>query len=193
MINKEIIKLNGFHNTEHKNAINIIKNEFIPKHRKTHWLGQGTYFFDDLELALENRNMLSNSEDMAIIIADIEVPYKHYLDLDIRINQTRFRKYCNEVNTILGIEGLELLYRQDESDDKKIDKKVIFRCYCLDLYKTEYNYYVITKTFPKDNPSYGVKVNNFDFFGFPYLEKYICVSDNSFIKMKRIVEQEWFI
>jgi hypothetical protein len=197
MINEEIIKINGFHNTEKINAIDIIKNNFIPEHRRTHYLGQGTYFFDDLELAMENKNMLSDSDNMVIISTEIEVPYIHYLNLDNRINQTKFRIYCNEVNAILGKEGLELLYKPNEGDDKKIDKKIdkiiIFRCYCLDLYKTENNYYVITKTFAKDNPSYGVKINNFDFFGFPYLEKYICVSDNSFIKSKRIVEQEWFI
>lgn len=197
MIKEQIIKINGFHNTEYKNAINIIKDNFIPKYSRTHYLGQGTYFFDNLELAIENKNMLSDSDSVVIISAEIEVPHINYLDLDDRINQRNFRLFCNELIKLLGEEGLELLYRPKVSDDlKRISKKdkiIVFRCYCLDLYKTENNYYVITKTFAKDNPSYGVKISNFDYFGFPYLEKYICVSDNSFIRSKRIVEQEWFV
>lgn len=195
-IDKEILELNGFHNTEEINASEIINNGFIPKYNRKHWLGQGTYFFEDLELAIDNKNMLNNSENMVIINVKIEVPSKHYLDLDNKKNHSQFRSYCNEISKILGEEGWEILYNPDENSEKIIenkDKKIIFRCYCLDLYKIENNYHVITKTFSKDNPPYGVKVNNFEYFAFPYLEKYICVSNNSYIKNKRIIEQEWFI
>ena len=188
-IDKEVIEINGFHNTEEVKAIEILKNEFIPKDSKTHWLGKGSYFFNNLEIAIDNKNMLSNSENMVIISVDIEVPNIHYLDLDNKNNQSRFRIYCNEVCEALGKTGLEILYKPV----KNTYNKIIFRCYCLDLYKTENNYYVITKTFPKDNPCYGIKVNNFEHFGFPYLETYICVSNNSCIKNKSIIEQEWFV
>lgn len=190
---KEIFEIEGFHNTEIKNIDDIIKNEFIPVYRKTHWLGQGIYFFDNLDIANDNKNMLEEFDEMVTIGVKIKVPMKHYLDLDNKDNQTIFREYCNEVIDTLGEAGLEILYKEAEQEKKNIKKLVVFRCFCLDLYKTEKKFFVITKTFPKDNPCYGIKIKNFDFLGFPYLERYICVSDNLYIENKRIIEQEWIV
>ena len=190
MLEEEIIAIEGYHTTEKKDAIHILETEFKPRYNNKHYLGQGTYFFDDLGIASDNKKMLINSESIVIINASIEVPTSNYLDLDNKYNQNAFRKFCNEIIKDLQEKGIKIV---DNDKTRKNERHMVFRCYCLDIYKKDRNFFVISKTFAKDNPNYGVKVAGFDYFGLSYFEKYVCVSNNSCVKKKRIIEEEWYV
>lgn len=73
----------------------------------------------------------------------------------------------------------------------KADAAKTYRCFFLDLYKKMRGYGVVAKTFAKDHPSYAEPIpNDFTWLGYPYLEKYLCVSDNKYIIKKGVLEKE---
>lgn len=198
------MKLEGYHNTESCNVDSIMKNGFTYKENPKHWLGQGIYFFADLDTAMLNTNMLNNSKEMKTIAVEIEVDEAQYLDLDRADNLNNFIKYWNNKATEFEQKGVELTI--ENSDQKKAYLK--YQCLFLDLYKEERNYKVITKTFPKNNVPYAEKVKGFNYIGLPFLETYICVSKDEYIVKKNVIEptvkkeyiiednlteQEWFI
>lgn len=198
------MKLEGYHNTESCNVDSIMKNGFTYKENPKHWLGQGIYFFADLDTAMLNTNMLNNSKEIKTIAVEIEVDEAQYLDLDRADNLNNFIKYWNNKATEFEQKGVELTI--ENSDQKKAYLK--YQCLFLDLYKEERNYKVITKTFPKNNVPYAEKVKGFNYIGLPFLETYICVSKDEYIVKKNVIEptvkkeyiiedniteQEWFI
>ena len=46
------MKLEGYHNTEAANIEDIFQNGFIRTPNNKHWLGQGIYFFADVDVAI---------------------------------------------------------------------------------------------------------------------------------------------
>ena len=66
--------------------------------------------------------------------------------------------------------------------------------YLSNIFKKEKGYEVVAKTFAKDSPPYAEKVVGFeDYFGLPFLEKYICVSEDKYIINKDVIEREWLV
>lgn len=198
------MKLEGYHNTESCNVDSIMKNGFTYKENPKHWLGQGIYFFADLDTAMLNTNMLNNSKEIKTIAVEIEIDETQYLDLDRTDNLNNFIKYWNNKATEFEQKGVEL--KIENTNQKKA--YLMYQCLFLDLYKEERNYKVITKTFPKNNVPYAEKVKGFNYIGLPFLETYICVSEDEYIVKKNVIEptikkeyiiedniteQEWFI
>lgn len=183
------MKLEGYHNTEVTNVSDILQHGFIYEHSDTHWLGQGIYFFADIDTAMDNIEMLEHDDEIKTIAVEIEVDDSKYLDLDIKGNLNSFRKYCREKIKELKESGKEFVI--NESNKKKAMLK--YKCFLLDLFKFENGYAVISKTFAKDSPPYAEPIDNINYLGLSFLEKYICVSSNEYIVKKNLVEKEWIV
>lgn len=100
-----------------------------------------------------------------------------------------FRSYFNQLYPKIE-EGIQLVIK----GKTKKDSLLIYRCFVLDLFKKEKGYEVVAKTFAKYSPPYAEKVVGFeDYFGLPFLEKYICVSEDKYIINKDVIEREWLV
>ena len=183
------IKLEGYHNTKVSNVENILQNGFISRYNDEHWLGQGIYFFADIDTAIDNINMLEDDEDMKTICAEIVVDKEAYLDLDLKENLNKFRKFCQEKSIWLNENGKQLKIK--ESDKKKVMLK--YKCFFLDLFKNENKYAVLSKTFSKEKTPYAEALDGISYLGLGFLEKYICVGDNKYIVKKNLVEKELIV
>lgn len=184
------MKLKGYHNTDASNVESILKNGFLFKFNDEHWLGQGIYFFTDDKTAIDNIHMLEQSDTIKTIAVEIEVEEASYLDLDVNYNLNLFRKYCNE--KVRVFEELGKVFFTEETDKRKAMRK--YKCFFMDLYKRENGYAVVSKTFAKENPPYAEPINHIPYLGLPFLEKYICVSDNEYIVKKNLLErEEWIV
>lgn len=186
---RENMKLEGYHNTEASRVEDIFRNGFICKPNKKHWLGQGIYFFADVDTAIDNVDMLKHEDEIKTIAVEIDVEDSAYLDLDIGKNNNFFRRYCINKEKALKEMGLELII--DETDKRQA--ALIYKCFFMDLFKQENGYAVLSKTFPKDSPPYAEKNESIKYLGLPFLEKYICVNNNKYIVNKSVIEREWLI
>lgn len=183
------MKLEGYHNTESSNVEHILREGFIYKYSDEHWLGQGIYFFADVDTAIDNIDMLKHDDEIKTIAVEIDVDDSAFLDLDVKENLNSFRKYCQDQTNLLKENGKEFVIK--ESDSKKAMR--IYKCFFMDLFKSENGYDVISKTFAKDNPPYAIPIKGRKYLGLPFLEKYICVSSNEYIVKKNLVEKEWVV
>lgn len=183
------MKLEGYHNTEVANVEDIFQNGFICTPNKKHWLGQGIYFFSDIDVAIYNIDMLEHKEEIKTIAVEIEVEDTAYFDLDIIKNNNTFRQYCIEKEKNMKEQGIELVIEQ--SDKREVSQ--IYKCFFMDLFKQENGYAVLSKTFSKENPPYAQTINGIPYLGLPFLEKYICVSDNKYIITKSLIGRELFV
>ena len=68
------MKIEGYHNTERSNVEDILKNGFQPKFNEKHWLGQGIYFFSDVDIASSNVDMLTHKEEIKTSIRSKSFP-----------------------------------------------------------------------------------------------------------------------
>lgn len=80
------MKLEGYHNTEEKNVEHILRDGFVSKTSDEHWLGQGIYFFADIDLAIDNIDMLKHESEVKTIAVEIQVDESEFLDLDKKEN-----------------------------------------------------------------------------------------------------------
>lgn len=183
------MKLEGYHNTEASKVEDIFQNGFIYEFSKKHWLGQGIYFFADIDTAIDNINMLDHKEEIKTIAVEIDVEDSAYLDLDIKKNNNSFRRYCINKEKALKASGKELIINETD----KRQAALIYKCFFMDLFKQENGYAILSKTFAKDNPPYAESIDGIKYLGLPFLEKYICVSDNEYIINKSLIEREWII
>lgn len=183
------ITLNGYHITDSENSEDIIQNGFTYKESPKHYLGQGVYFYSNLETAKLNINNSQISYGITlnkdVIHCCIDVCENQYLDLDNVVQNNKFREFYNQIIKESGIEKIEIGFKSELDFSK--NKHLYYKCFMLDLYKEENNYKVVSKTFSNDNPTYGVKVLNLEYLRLPFLEKYLCVTDNDCITHKEIV------
>lgn len=183
------VSLYGYHVTDTDNCEDILNNGFIYEHNPKHYLGQGIYFFSELNIAklnTKNNNInYGKTTNKSIIKCHIVVPYQNFLNLDDPMHNTAFRKFWNKVFQELKENNIQLLF--EEEKDFSRNKNLYYKCYMLDLYVKSHDYKVTIKTIPLDSPSYGESISTVKFSGLPYIEKYICVVDDSCIKSKEVV------
>lgn len=191
MIKERILqmKIEGYHNTEVANVEDILQHGFIYKENDKHWLGQGIYFFSDIDTATINLDMLTHENEIDTIAVEIEVEESQFLDLDNSKNLNSFRSYCQRTGNDYEKKGYSLII--DEPDKKKAMLK--YKCFFMDLFKQEYDYVVVSKTFAKDNPPYAEPIEGIKYLGLSFLETYICVGCNEYIVKKNLVEREWIV
>jgi hypothetical protein len=174
--------ITGYHGTHIKYVNSILSEGFKSNEREDHWLGQGIYFYADFELAKwwAEKKFNRFRKTAAIIYVEIKAESKDILDLD---TLSGYNFFLTEIKQILS--KLKISFKFP------VDKRIENLCFALDLLKNELGINVIIRTFSKKNPSYGGhKISDFEknYFNLPYdfvyLEKQICVTNNTVVSLK---------
>lgn len=114
-----------YHGTEDCNVPKILKEGFLISDKKTEWLGEGIYFYDNI---LRAKNWVRNSQQSAIVQVQVQVDNELILDFRKYEHREKFKKvvdkYLNEKKiTILAPNTLDLE-----------NKKAYIRCGTCNLY-----------------------------------------------------------
>lgn len=193
MEDKVIIK--GYHGTSSKHLKNINHNGLNPdsvKRRQDHWLGQGVYFYEDMEQAewwANNQCAQRYNKGTYPIVysAKVTADKSRILDLDDRQQLDRFMDFI--LQTFKDIE------REYKGEKPEFDE-ASFRAVYFDYYKQLYDIAVVVCTFNKRIAGYAKArthkerrtVEKFSgILGVMYHEKQICVSDKECIRELEIV------
>lgn len=65
-------------------------------------------FFDNLDMAFRNIDILDHEKDIKTIVAEINVADSEFLNLDEVKNLNEFRKFCSQLYQKMEKEGIEL-------------------------------------------------------------------------------------
>jgi hypothetical protein len=177
--------IKGYHGTNINYVNSILSEGFKSNVREDHWLGQGIYFYADFELAKwwAEKKFNRFRKTAAIIYVEIKAESKDILDLD---TLSGYNFFLTEIKQILSILKIRIKF--------SLDKRIENLCFALDLLKNELGINVIIRTFPKKNPSYGGhNISDFEknYFNLPYdfvyLEKQICVTNNTVFSLKECI------
>ncbi len=172
-------KITGYHGTFKDNVNNILSEGYTPKMRDNHWLGQGIYFYDDIELAkwfASRRYAGKHGKQISVIKSLLSTIDEKVLDLNTRKGVDFVFEKISEI-----IDQLNIVF------DK--DNEIKNRCILLDIIKEYHQIDIIIKTFQTTSQTYG-KVNiewfekNYFPTGFNYNETQICASNNECIVYK---------
>lgn len=192
-MDKDIVTLIGYHGTSSNCIDSISFNGLDPEmvsKRDDHWLGQGIYFYEDLEQAIWWAGKEADRQGGYPIVykSTIEVPREHFLDLD---------KYYKVDDFYTEILNLYKRFDKADFDNKPIfDNPGEFRAVFFDYYKRIKAYYVIQYTFSKDCTTYGqmrsrqelkIQKDLVEYLMVAYKETQICVSEKECIRDIEIV------
>lgn len=148
---EEMCHHKGFHGTTNESAKKILENGFNkPKYKDhdNHWLGHGTYFYDDIDKArywATHKTAYIRREHQswwltpAVISSDIINNINDVLDLDKIKQFNDFIRYFDESDSALFASGYSVVF--DEGTPKQL------RCAVLDLYAETKGYKLIKYTF----------------------------------------------
>ena len=161
----------GYHGTTVYNAKEIIKSGFKIekcKSRNDHWLGIGIYFFTDVSYAHWWANM---REPGVVLSGNIKCDDNKYLDLDNVQEINKFTDKCR--------------YYKKQYPGKYLDKNQ-YRCAMIELYKNDFDYLVVSKTFVLTKKStfykkYVLHLKMINEMGMPLVQRQICVGSESII------------
>lgn len=186
----------GYHGTCSKYQASIENDGFDPdkcKYRDDHWLGQGVYFFDDLDKAIWWASTIAykNPNSSAIVFkVIIDAKDEEVLDLTDKEQLDIFLEA-----SIKLIKEVEM--NQPDKMPVFNDKK--FRAVLFDYYKQQNNISVIIGVFSKDFAGYTEKRNSQDIniqrkieniIGIKFLERQLCVSKKECISISKLVYNE---
>ena len=175
----------GYHGTFSENVNRIIKKGYTFERKDNHWLGQGIYFYDKINLAkwfAERKSKKNYNKEISVIESFMCTGKEKVLNLDTN-------------------EGVDYLYSKIKERLHDIGKivlsndKTINRCIILDIIKEYYEIDIIIKTFETKTQTYGrANINWFEenmfMMGIYYSEKQICVTNNECIKNSKLVEEK---
>lgn len=171
------IEIEAYHGTFKDNVNNILEKGYTFNRRDDHWLGQGIYFYDDIELArwfITRKYKGTHGKEIFVIKSTLSTVPEKVLNLDTNIGvdfvYEKVSQLISEINIIF-----------DKEDEIKN------RCIILDIIKELYNIDIIIMTFKTDFQSYGrARIKWFEDNYFPiginYSETQICATDNDCIK-----------
>lgn len=175
--------LTGYHGTHVKHVSDIISNGFNTTIRDDHWLGQGIYFFDNLDLAkwwAETKFKHDYNNVAAVINVEIDALPEQILNLDSVVGMDYF---FTELKKLLSSLNISLKF--------DLNKRTENFCWAIDLLKDHLGIGVVIRSFLKKRPTYGKHdVSEFekDFFPLPsyfmYTETQLCVTNNNYIRHK---------
>lgn len=186
------MKIECYHGTHSLAKQSIEQYGFDPDrtHRRAdHWLGQGVYFFMDLDQALwwaGNACRQHPGSSPVVYKAEIEVPDEKFLNLD-----------DNRQNALYQERMIDAVTRQYPDGNYPMFNKDTMRAIFLDYYKQKYGFSVIKYTFVKDCVKYAGYLQHKErlalqkklvqMLGLYFKETQICVSDGSCIVRTEIV------
>lgn len=171
------VNFNAYHATDRKCLDGILKEGFIYKPNKEHWLGNGVYFFIEYELArwwykTEHKNFGQKIKNPIIIEVTLNVDSDNMVDFRI-LNDYNWiaHKYNQFINEIFeyGTPTQPINYNK-------------LRCSFFDWISNAYKIKVVIGSFSKYKSSY-LKSNLPIKFQLPYIEYQVCVYDNSIIQV----------
>jgi len=130
------ITLYGYHVTDTKNCENILNNDFTYEENLKHYLGQGAYFFSELNTAklnMSNNNISYGvTKSKSILKCCIITCANNFLDLDNSLNNTKFRIFWNMTYNQLKANNIQLVFEDEK--DFTANKHLYYKCYMIDLY-----------------------------------------------------------
>lgn len=181
----------GYHATDESNIESIMNRGFIYQKSKKHWLGNGSYFFEDKQLAFYWASKCPKGYGMiynpAFIQVHIKTSAQKCADLRKISHYNAARAFCiiylkkafeaiNAINEIL-------------SDEEEIAK---FRCSFFDSFKKAFDLDMLIGGFEKYKAFYINKNKNarssFEKFRIPYIEVQYCVYNTNIIVDKKVID-----
>lgn len=173
------ISIKGFHGTDEKYVESILNDGFIIKTSDSHWLGNGIYFFNEVELAKwwatnPSNNFGCHSQKPAIIVVKLSCEYDRMFDM------RQYKSYqC--------ISDAYIVYSQ-LLKGKTFDNPKKLRCAFFDWFYKRHGLYLIIACFLKDSPTYFNRdirstIKSLE-MSFPEIQ--YCVYNNEIIKSKKI-------
>lgn len=183
-------ELTVYHATKYDNIDSILKNGFEPSKStsyKTHWLGTGIYFYEDLYYATEWNYISINEHERScesvrtkcgIIVAKIDIENFHLLDLNSGIGYDTYRQITTSIEKLCNTKEREEL--QSEGDIKiiRIIEKVEDRL-GIKLFSA---FDIVSAVYPKN---IFKKTTNHKGDFFVGLQKQICVKNEKAITEKK--------
>lgn len=174
---KNQFEIEGYHGTFKDNVHKIIEEGYTFSRRENHWLGQGIYFYEDIELAkwfITRKYNKKYRKQISVIKSILNTASDKVLDLDTNDGVDFVYKALKELINEIKIEF-------------NIDDETTNRCIILDIIKEYYSIDIIKMTFKTNNQSYGganIKFFEENYFpvGIYYSETQICATDNKCIK-----------
>jgi len=173
-----------YHGTDALLANCIVKEGFRIKPNKSHWLGNGIYFYLDYSLAKwwtrkPSKNFGSKIENPAILKCSIDETKVNILNL---LELDKYNQFCEEFE-----EEFWPIY------SRRITKQIPYytqvRCAYCDILKSMNNLDVIIGNFYVPNQPYRRQTKNelWNTFHLEYTETQVCVFDDNNIKIDEIV------
>lgn len=161
--------LTGYHGTTSINANNIIKEgNFKISNSDVEWLGDGIYYYFDINDAYEWRN----SE--VILHSVIKIEDKEYLDIDSDVGKKIYNQIIEYISDMQG----KSVNRSFESIQKN-------QCAVMKmLWQTNPNIKVISASFP------AVKTKLKTLLDTRPTRKEFCVRNNSYIKCTQLIRKD---
>lgn len=167
--------LEVYHGTDAKNAESILSGNFIYKRNKTHWLGNGIYFYLDLSLAHwwtknPTKKFGIKIEKGVIIKAEISIDRPSLIDLRTISDYNFFlHTYYKEYLPILNTGAFNISSQEYKQ----------LRCSYCDFLRKRYLYKAIIGNFSFATHSYLPRQYK-DFskkMRLPYIETQLCLFD----------------
>lgn len=151
----------------------ILVNGFNYKKRDNHWLGQGIYFFSEIEWAFQWSNQPRNKDkDTCILEATIFCNDNEFLDLDLPGGHRKITSAIKDINNELKENNI-LVFKFKNEEQK--------RCFYLDFIKKKYSYQIIKHTFILENKNSITRD-----IGIGLSQIQYCVSSNKNIKNVKV-------
>lgn len=178
------VNFNAYHATDQKCLDGILKEGFIYKPNKDHWLGNGVYFFIEYELALwwsSTKHKKYGEKIKKPIIIEANLNCNNDCVVDFRLVKDynwlsqRYDEFYKEI--------------LDNGCNEITDNQL--RCLFFDWLKTEYDIKIVIGGFYKNHKSKYLHYILPDSFCLPFIEYQVCVYDNSVLSIKNVLK-EWF-
>lgn len=191
------VAIEAFHATDMVNAMQIIENGFTYKPNKSHWLGNGVYFYLDYSLAEWWSTNPSKSFGARIKIPTI-IKCQLFSNTDRILDLRKLADYHNFVKIYIddfmpkvfnGTIDLDIPNVNDlgsnNRDNLNFNSETlkILRCAYCDFLSAQYEVDLIIGTFNLPNQPYLPKNYGigFELFSLNYIETQICVFNQDII------------
>lgn len=128
-------EIQAYHGTKNSNINSILENGFnlsLSTNQRTHWLGKGIYFFEDLYYAVEwnfccKRKLMTYEElskEYGIIVVRIDIENYNILDLNSGLGYDIYRTITNKIKPFCDEEDIVKLENDGDIKIIRIIEKI---------------------------------------------------------------------